>query len=320
MIIGDNLRELGDLPTFDFQAGQHADLPEPETVAWRLSVASYPEGGGGEWEDLFGDFAEAVDTTRVRALVIGSWKDMYDSGPDEMMAALLAAREQLPDLRSLFVGDVTSEECEISWITQEDLSPLLDGFPRLERFGARGGNGLLLPVKRHEKLRSLTVESGGLAAATVRGIAAADLPALEHLDLWLGTSEYGGDSEIADLQPFFTGTRLPALRSLALRNSERQDEIAAAMAAAPVVARLDVLDLSMGVLSDDGAAALLGGQPLTHLKKLDLHYNFLTGAVADRLREALEPAGVELDLDPHDAQEDADDEDGTDWRFVAVGE
>ncbi|GAA4600549.1 hypothetical protein GCM10023195_00170 [Actinoallomurus liliacearum] len=38
------------------------------------------------------------------------------------------------------------------------------------------------------------------------------------------------------------------------------------MASAPVVARLEVLDLSMGTLSDDGATALLSGQPLTHLK------------------------------------------------------
>ncbi|SCF97366.1 hypothetical protein GA0115260_1053510 [Streptomyces sp. MnatMP-M27] len=37
------------------------------------------------------------------------------------------------------------------------------------------------------------------------------------------------------------------------------------MASASVVARLEVLGLSMGTLSDDGAAAHLGGQLLTPL-------------------------------------------------------
>jgi hypothetical protein len=75
----------------------------------------------------------------------------------------------------------------------------------------------------------------------------------------------------------------------------------------------------MGVLTDQGAAALLGGQPLTHLKRLDLHYNYLSEEMCDRLRETLEPAGVDLDLDPRDAEQDIE-EDGSVWRFVSCGE
>ncbi len=126
---------------------------------------------------------------------------------------------------------------------------------------------------------------------------ASELPALVHLELWLGRSDDGGDCEVADPEPILSGARLPRLRRLALRNSEIQDEVAAAAASAPVVARLDVLDLSMGVLSDDGAATLLDGRPLTHLKKLDLHHHFLSEPFQDRIRQALEPAGVEVDLD-----------------------
>ncbi|NED89773.1 leucine-rich repeat domain-containing protein, partial [Streptomyces sp. SID11233] len=91
------------------------------------------------------------------------------------------------------------------------------------------------------------------------------------------------------------------------------------VATAPVVARLDSLDLSLGVLSDRGAEALLAAAPrLTHLRSLDLHYNFLTDEVRERLRTALEPAGVALDLDEADA-ESWDDGDTT-HRFVSVGE
>ncbi|WNI14115.1 STM4015 family protein [Actinacidiphila sp. ITFR-21] len=319
MTIGHHLRKLGGLPAVDFvrfEAGQPG-LPEPGAVAWRIAVESYDSEV--KWEQAFARFTETVDTTLVRSLIVGSWSDPYEDGPQEVVAALLAARDRLPALRALFVGDIVVEECEISWIVQDDVTPLLDGFPLLETFGVRGGNGLRFPAVRHGRLRSLTVETGGLPAAAVRGIAASDFPALEHLDLWLGTSEYGGDGDLADLAPFLAGTRLPALRSLALRNSELQDAIAAAFAAAPVVARLENLDLSMGVLTDDGATALLGGQPLTHLKTLDLHHNYLSKALKDRLREALEPAGVELDVDADDADEE-ENEDGSVWRFVAVGE
>lgn len=87
----------------------------------------------------------------------------------------------------------------------------------------------------------------------------------------------------------------------------------AAVSAAPVVARLTELDLSMGALGDEGAEALLSGQPLTHLARLDLHHHFIGEPMRERLRAALEPAGVEVDLsEPCETQE---------WgRYIAVSE
>ncbi|GHA05691.1 hypothetical protein GCM10010372_00930 [Streptomyces tauricus] len=322
MTIGDHFQEFHGLPAFDFPGlddptPDASSLPSPESVAWRIAVNSYDSDE--QWEAAFGRFTAAVDTERVRAIVVGAWSDVYDSAPDEVVKALVAARDRLPALRALFVGDIVMEEAEISWITQGDMGPLLQAFPDLEEFGVRGGNGLVFPAVRHERLRKLTVETGGLPVEAVRGIAASDLPDLVELDLWLGTSEYGGDSDIADLEPFFAGTRLPSLTRLALRNSEIQDAICSALASAPVVARLEELDVSMGVLTDDGATALLTGQPLTHLKKLDLHHNYLSPALSTRLLETLEPAGVIVDTDKEDAEDDEDD-DGEVWRFVAVGE
>ncbi|BBC38990.1 uncharacterized protein SGFS_102840 [Streptomyces graminofaciens] len=322
MTIGDHLREFHDLPAFTFPDSvkgpeDAAGLPNPESVAWRVAVESYESDE--EWEDAFGRFLASVDTTKVRALVVGAWSDAYDNGPEKIIEALVAAKDRLPALRALFLGDIVMEECEISWINQGDVSPLLNAFGELEEFGVRGGQGLVFPAVRHERLRTLTVETGGMPVEAVRGVAASELPALVKLDLWLGTSEYGGDSEVADLAPILAGTRLPALRHLALRNSEMQDDICTALAAAPVVARLAVLDVSMGVLTDDGATALLTGQPLTHLITLDLHHNYLSAAIRDRLRDSLEAEGVQVDVDPDDAESDEED-DGTVWRFVAVGE
>ncbi|MFD0891882.1 leucine-rich repeat domain-containing protein, partial [Streptosporangium algeriense] len=109
-----------------------------------------------------------------------------------------------------------------------------------------------------------------------------------------------------------SGERLPALRHLGLQDSEIQDEIPAAVASAPSLARLESLALSMGALSDEGAEALLSGQPLTHLKRLDLHHHYLTDPMVDRVRAAL--PGVEVDLSE---QEEPDDDE---WRYVAVSE
>ncbi|UIX28665.1 STM4015 family protein [Streptomyces sp. GQFP] len=320
MTIGSHLQEFHGLPAFP-EAGDtledESDLPSPESVAWRVGVDSYDSKE--EWEDAFARFLEAVDTHQVRALIVGAWSEVYENGPEEVIKALVAARDRLPALRGLFLGDIVMEEAEISWITQGDVTPLLAAFPDLEEFAVRGGNGLVLSAVRHERLRKLTVESGGLFVEVVRGIAGSDLPALVELDLWLGTSEYGGNADVADLEPFFAGTRLPSLTHLALHNSEIQDEICTALASAPVVARLEVLDVSMGVLTDDGATALLTGQPLTHLKKLDLRHNYLSEELRTRLVDTLVPAGVEVDADPGDADSDEED-DGTVYRFVAVGE
>ncbi|MFF8266825.1 STM4015 family protein [Streptomyces sp. NPDC016562] len=320
MSYASHLRESYGLPVFDFPAADDAkglgDLPEADAVAWRISSDTYDAEEA--WPAAFARFTAAVDTTRVRAIVVGAWEDAYDRGPEEIIAALLDTRDRLPALRALFLGDMESEECEISWITQGDVGPLLDAFPDLEEFGVRGGSGLVIPPFSHRRLRSLVVQTGGMPARAVRNVAASDLPALHHLDLWLGTAEYGGDCALTDVEPILAGDRLPSLRHLGLRNSDIQDEIAAAVAAAPVVARLETLDLSMGVLTDEGGSALLGGQPLTHLAALDLHHNYLSDPLRQRFQDTLESAGVRLDLDPGHADED--EWDGRVWRFVAVGE
>jgi Leucine Rich Repeat (LRR) protein len=321
----DHLEELYGLPVFTFPApGETTGLPVSDAVAWRIGHERWAHEE--PWKDAFGRFRDDVDLTRVRALIVGNWDDPEDTDPTEVIKALLGVRDRLPALRSVFLGDITDKECKLSRISQTDITPLLAGFPALEEFGVRAGEGtskgetlkLSFPALRHEALRRLVVESSGLPGDVVRGVGASELPALEHLELWLGEKEYGADCEVADLEPVLSGARLPRLRHLALRNSEIQDEIAAAVASAQVVDRLEVLDLSLGTLGDDGAAALLGGRPLTHLRKLDLHYNFLSEPLRERIREALAPAGVELDLD-RDEAEGYEEGDGTVQRDICVG-
>ncbi|MGX1886698.1 STM4015 family protein [Streptomyces sp. NPDC055287] len=312
----DHLQELLGLPAVDFRPDSPSPLPAADAAAWRVSVDPY-EDDDEPWEDRFGAFLKSVDPARVRALIIGQWGESYDADSSYPVSLVVAAADRLTSLEALFVGDMTQEQAEISWIEQSDVTVLLNAFPRLLEFGVRGGTGLVFPPVRHERLRSLVFESGGLPATVVRGVTESELPSLDHLELWLGVSEYGGDTEIADLAPLLSGTRFPGLRHLGLRNSEIQNEIAAALASAPVVARLDTLDLSNGTLGDEGAAALLEGQPLTHLEQLDLHHHFLSEDMAQRVAGALEPHGVSVDLS--DRLEPWDNR-GAEGRYTAVAE
>ncbi|MFJ2032042.1 STM4015 family protein [Streptosporangium sp. NPDC087985] len=285
------------------------ETPAADRVAWRISADVY--GAKESFEQQFARFLEKVDTSEVRAIVVGGWEDAYENDSSKTVGLLAANASRLPALRSLFFGAIPSDECEISWIRQSDITPLLEAFPLLERLEVRGGSGLRLRPVRHDNLRVLRFEAGGLPAEVVRAVAACDLPALEYLELWLGVSEYDGDASAADLAPILSGESLPALRHLGLQDSEIQDEVAAAVAAAPVVARLESLALSMGVLTDEGAEALLSGQPLTHLKRLDLHHHYLTDEMVKRVEAAF--PGVEVDLSEREEPDE-------DWRYVAVAE
>ncbi|MER8114293.1 MULTISPECIES: STM4015 family protein [unclassified Streptomyces] len=312
----EHLKELHGLPAFEFEPEPQRELPEAGAVAWRLAVDPYGDSDIA-FEELWDRFLGAVDPAGIRAIIVGPWGEAYDNDSELIVSRLVKDRERLTGLRAVFIGDLEMEEAEISWIEQTDVTPVLAAYPRLAELGIRGGSGLRFPAVRHEGLRTLRFEAGGLPGEVVRGVAGSELPALEHLDMWLGVPEYGGDATVADLAPVLAGGGFPALRHLGLRNSEIQDEIAAAVASAPVVAQLASLDLSMGVLTDEGMTALLGGQPLTHLTRLDLHHNYVTEAVAERVRAALEPSGVEVDLsEPGDTWE----HEGVVHRYTAVAE
>jgi hypothetical protein len=329
----EHLQELHGLPAFDFPApqpegsdgsegsdvpaGPERTLPAADAVAWRLSVDPYGDSPEEDFDALWARFLDTVDPAGVRAVIVGQWGEPYDNDSGVIVRHLVDARDRLTALRAVFIGDLEMEQAEISWIEQSDVTPVLDAYPLLEEFGVRGGTGLRFPAVRHAHLRTLSFEAGGLPGEVVRGVAASELPVLEYLELWLGVEGYGGDATVADLAPILAGGRLPALHHLGLRNSEIQDEIAAALASAPVVAQVKSLDLSLGTLTDEGATALLDGQPLTHLTWLDLHHNFLSEPVAQRVRAALEPSGVEVDLS--ERGEEWEDE-GMVRRFTAVAE
>jgi predicted DNA-binding WGR domain protein len=302
---------------------------DPDDVASRSALLDYLAERGEElpafayrieWEDYEGEqtlprlraFLADPAACLVRALVIGCW-GMSDSSSIDLVEALVKARDRLPNLRALFLGDVTYDQCEISWITQSDLTPLFEAFPRLETFRSRGGGDLALKPFRHQKLKSLAIEASNLSREVVRAVGKCDLPALEHLEIWLGTSSYGADTTPDDLAEILGGKRLPSLQYLGLRNSEIADDLPAALAKAPLMKRLRVLDLSLGNLSDRGAEALLAIDGLSRLEKLDIHHHYVSPALVERLKS------LGIEVDDGDPQQ-ADDYGGGERRYVAHSE
>lgn len=257
-------------------------------------------------------FLTTAAAAAATGLIIGAWHgDDGEKSPEEVIAALVQGKERLPKLAAIYVGDITSEENEMSWIHQCDLSPLFQAFPRLQLLRARGGQDLELKTPAHANLRGLALETGGMDVSVIRSICASNFPALEYLELWLGTDEYGANYNVADLQPLLSGKLFPKLKYLGLRNCQRADELAGVVVNSPLLQRIETLDLSLGVLTDEGARALLMLPLNTTLKKLNLHYNFI-GADLIRQLKAL-PLSV-------DASKPSNMDEDDEWRFVAVGE
>jgi hypothetical protein len=308
--IAANLTTFAGRPVQDWQPDAG---PIDPAVFYRVSL-TYDESEGGElWSDRFAELLDHPGAGALEGIVVGAWGQMFDNqaAAVRVVEALVAARDRLPRLRAIFFGDITYEECEISWIQNTDVSPLFDAYPALEHFAVRGANGLRLGALRHDRLRSLAVQSGGLDIAITREITAAELPALDHLELWLGTADYGGTTTLEDLAPILSGARFPRLTYLGLRDSEIADAIAAAVANAPVLDRLRILDLSLGTLGDEGAAALLANPALARLEKLDIHYHYCSPQMVERL-QAL---GIEVDASDPQNESDYDGD-----RYVSVSE
>jgi predicted DNA-binding WGR domain protein len=283
-------------------------------VLCRLALSYDDSEAGRSFSDLLADFLDQPGVEEVPGLVVGAWNydEMVSGSSEPVVEALVAARDRLPNLQALFLGDITYEECEISWIRQSDVSPLLAAYPRLEHFRVRGGTGLSLGRLKHKHLKSLVVESGGLPAAVVREVGAAQLPELEHLELWLGEEHYGGDATADDLKPILAGKHFPKLRYLGLRDSHIADAVAQAVARSPILERVRVLDLSLGNLSDAGAEALAASPAVAQLEKLDIHHHFVSAPVVKKLKAL----GITVDASDHQEPYDSDPA----HRFIAVSE
>jgi hypothetical protein len=287
----------------DFEAGT-----TPSSASGTVYRLSLDYDAEMSMEALLSDFLESCDKGALEALVIGSWGESASESPADVLALLAAQAPQLPNFKALFVGDMTFEECEISWIVQCDYAPLLKAFPQLQELRIRGSTSLEFPAVTHAGLRTLAIECGGLPGDVCKALAGSKLPALTTLELWVGTEDYGFDGNVALLKSAVDALRVPTLKYLGLRDAQIADEIAQWLAGEAWIAQLGTLDLSLGTLGDVGAQALLASAHVRGIGRVDLSHHYISAALQARLKAAI--PGVVLD-DPQD-----DDED----RYVAVGE
>lgn len=262
-------------------------------------------------------FLKDPNVQKVDTLVFGLITIEGDVPPSQIIQLLTENKQQLPNLSAVFFNDVVQEECEVSWLENDDHSAMWQAFPKLEVYRVRGGNGLTFNQPHHAQLKKLIIETGGMSNDTINNIAEANLPELEHLELWLGTEEYGFEATAKDVLEAVQGTdgkHFPKLRYLGLRNSAIADDLATALEGAPILERIEVLDLSMGNLSDKGAEALIDNPAIKNLSRLILDHHYMSDETIEQFRDL----GITVSAD--DAQEADDYGDGEIYRYIAVSE
>src|SRR5262245_8147309 len=113
MAIGSHIDTFAGLPVVAFLPEQ-PPAARPAAAAWRIDT-DY-EGGAELFNQRLDAFLATDWVGEVRALIIGEWGESYDTGAP--IERLVAAAGTLTGLRALFLGEMTYEEQEISWINQ----------------------------------------------------------------------------------------------------------------------------------------------------------------------------------------------------------
>ncbi|MBD1920741.1 HEAT repeat domain-containing protein [Microcoleus sp. FACHB-831] len=202
--------------------------------------------------------------------------------------AISGASKQLTSLKALFIGDGEEHQYRKSRLEVSDISPILKAYPNLEVLQVRGRidrySSLNLEDLRHDCLKTLIVETADIDDRNFAQICALRLPALEYLELWLGTQLYLTEA-IDSLSPILFNELFPNLSYLGLRSSEETDRIASVLVQSPIIDRLAVLDLSMGTLTDKGAKTLLNCPATAYLHTLNVSNNRLCEYMVEELSE-----------------------------------
>jgi uncharacterized protein (TIGR02996 family) len=299
------------------------DLDEAVALEWsRGYIVKATIGCSDEdWEgppiaDLVAALVRSPAALFLAELWVGTSYDQDEDwiGLFERNLAAVTDAGPLAALTRLTVAD-TDNYWDISSTRIGDITALLRAAPRLRELKVVGGEIELAPTV-HERLTKLELETGGLPGTTAAALAQSSFPALTHLTVYFGADRYGASATRADVEALLTNANLSKLEHLGLVDAEFQDEIAAALAASPMLERLRSVDLSLGTMTDEGVAAIVAAASrFAKLERLDVGDNFLSAEGIARLRAAL-PL-VELEVS---GQKDPRGRNGQLRYYVSVGE
>jgi hypothetical protein len=210
----------------------------------------------------------------VEALVFG-----YGICVSDYVQFLVELHQWFDGLKALFLGDIEDREQIISNLSfGQDISPILSAYPDLEILQIRCGgygNGLYFSQGCHENLKVLRIESSGLNRSAITSLCQLELPALEYLELWTGSQEYGSDSTIEDVMPIISGERFPKLKYLGIKNCEYTNDVVVELGNSSLMKSLLELDLSMGTLDLEGFLKLINSRNFNNIDKLNIDGNCL---------------------------------------------
>lgn len=258
-------------------------------------------------ETIVADILADPEFLNLEEVVIGCWGEAWDDGDgaEAIINDIIENKEKFSHIKSLFVGDMDFEECEVSWIVQGNYEKLFEAMPQLEKLTIKGSTGLELGKVNAPNLRSLEIICGGLPKEVIQSVRDANLPALEELRLYIGVDDYGFDGSIKDIKELLEKSNFPKLEILGLCDSQIQDEICEAVLASKYMKQMKRLELSMGSLTDKGGQLLLDKLPeFPNVKYLDVHYHFLS----DKMMKKLQALPMEVDTEEQNEPDEWDDE------------
>lgn len=263
---------------------------------------------------LIADILADPGLSQMDGLLIGCWGESWDNSVQPIIDGIVENKDKFAGIKSLFVGDMDFEECEVSWIEQGDYSGLWAAMPQLEELTIKGSTNLSLGSIQHENLKSLEIICGGLPKEVLASIGAAKLPSLEKLSLYIGIEDYGFDGSVADIEAMLEKSDLPKLKELGILDSEEQDEVAEAVVKCKYMKQIQTLDLSCGTLTDKGGQFILDALPsFANIKEVNLAFHYMSEEMMKKLEE------LDTDVNVGDPQED-DEYDGEIYRYPMLTE
>ena len=255
------------------------------TKKYSYDFDQYEEEGKGS-DTLVEDILADPEFPQVTELIIGDWGNSWEEECQPIIDGIIANAQRFSHVEKLFIGDMEYDECEVSWIMQGNYKDLWAALPHLKELTIKGSTGLVLGEICHEELESLTIICGGLPVRVIEEIQRATLPKLKKLLLYIGSDNYGFDGNPDTIREFLEKVQLPELEYLGIVDSEIQDEITEAVLESKFIGQIQTLDLSCGTLSDKGGELLLQKLPqYDNIKRLDVHYNFMSEKLIKRLEE-----------------------------------
>lgn len=271
-------------------------------------------------ESMCAEILNDEELPSLDEIIIGCWVESWDDSGQAFVDMFVENAEKFSHIKSLFIGDMESEECEVSWIIQANYEKLWEALPNLKELTIKGSTDLILGEISHENLENLTIICGGLPQSVIESIEKAHLPNLKTLNLYLGVDDYGFDGDIDTIRSLLEHSDFPNLTYLGLGDSDIEDEIAEAVLNSKYIHQITTLDLSNGTLTDKGGQLLLDRLPeLSNLTFVDLNWHYLSDPLAEKLKDLENLENRNLEIDVSDPQV-PDDYDGEIWLYPMLTE